>query len=130
MEATPSCGPSPRSDQRLGSVWLHRSLGICSYLVTTRSLSPSARALVTFAIMWAPYGGAESDELMVSFGMPRPQFLGKLELALAPEDSDSRQVRELKAMLRHELVTAWGADLALEAGPPVVRLEQPHRGRG
>jgi hypothetical protein len=90
-------------------VWLRRSLGICTYLERTASLRPADRALVSFAIMWAPYGGSSAEDLMVTFGVRRAQFVGRVAQVLDPVAAEDEQVRRLKNALREELVAAWTA---------------------
>nr|WP_080512477.1 hypothetical protein [Rhodococcus opacus] len=34
--------------------------------------------LIGFASMWAPYGGASEDEILVQFGLSRLQFIDRL----------------------------------------------------
>jgi hypothetical protein len=65
----------------------------------TRDASPRMRKhrdketaiLIGFASMWAPYGGASDDEILVHFGLSRPQFIDRLwqkipESNCAPEE--------------------------------------------
>jgi hypothetical protein len=47
--------------------------------------------LIGFASMWAPYGGASDDEILVHFGLSRLQFIDRLwqkipESNCAPEE--------------------------------------------
>lgn len=44
--------------RQLDGIWVRYALGICRYLKTVHSLTTSNRALVTFAIMWAPFDGS------------------------------------------------------------------------
>lgn len=37
-----------------------------------------AAILIGFASMWAPYGGASEDEILVQFGLSRLQFIDRL----------------------------------------------------
>jgi hypothetical protein len=37
-----------------------------------------AEILIGFASMWAPYGGASEDEILVQFGLTRLQFIDRL----------------------------------------------------
>ncbi|MFC9767135.1 hypothetical protein [Rhodococcus jostii] len=71
------------------------------------SVSPSDRALVAFAIEWAPYGGADAEDLFVKFGVQRNRFLHLLQAAMTPRPSDLGHLRNLKATLCSDLLGAW-----------------------
>jgi hypothetical protein len=99
----------PRSLRNLDGIWLRRSLGICDYLEKVRSLTNRDRAVVSFAIMWAPYGGSERDELFVTFGLHPAEYAALLTSVLTPTESDREEARELKSLLREDLELAWSS---------------------
>ena len=49
--------------------WLRQSLRACDLLASVHSISPSDRALVAFAVEWAPYGGVDAEDLFIKFGV-------------------------------------------------------------
>jgi hypothetical protein len=51
--------------------WSRQALRACDLLAGVQSISSSDRALVAFAIEWAPYGGADAEELFIKFGVQR-----------------------------------------------------------
>lgn len=53
-------------------------------------------ALIEFASMWAPYGGAGEDEILVQFGMSRLQFIDRLWQKI-PESNCALEERQLLA---------------------------------
>ncbi|WP_083400337.1 hypothetical protein [Rhodococcus jostii] len=71
------------------------------------SISPSDRALVAFAIEWAPYGGADTEDLFIKFGAQRNRFLHLLQAAMIPRPSDLGHLRNLKTTLCNDLLRAW-----------------------
>ncbi len=87
--------------------WLRQSLRACDLLASVQSISPSDRALVAFGIEWAPYGGADSEELFIKFGVQRNRFLVLLQAAMAPRPSDLERLRILKTTLCNDLLRAW-----------------------
>jgi hypothetical protein len=87
--------------------WVRHSLRICDFLSSVQSLSPSDRALVAFAIEWAPYGGADPEELFIKFGVHRARFLVLLQAAMTLRTSDLGRLRALKTALRNDLLHAW-----------------------
>jgi hypothetical protein len=44
--------------------------------------------MIRFARMWAPFGGAPDDEIMVRFGMTKPRFLDVLMQVLTASGGD------------------------------------------
>ncbi|OUS96772.1 hypothetical protein CA951_03830 [Rhodococcus sp. NCIMB 12038] len=51
--------------------------------------------LITFASMWAPYGGVSEEEILVHLGSSKPQFVERLWQAV-PESNDSQdEIRSL-----------------------------------
>ncbi len=60
-----------------------------------------------FAIQWAPFGGADSGELLVRFGVTKRRFLQVLNAALTPRRTDNSDVRGLKRHLLATLDHAW-----------------------
>nr|WP_271213367.1 hypothetical protein [Rhodococcus wratislaviensis] len=70
------------------------------------SISPADRALVAFAIEWAPYGG-DAEDLFIQFGVQRNRFLHLLQAAMTPRPSDLGHLRNLKTALCNDLLRAW-----------------------
>ncbi|MEU2001745.1 hypothetical protein ACH47B_08880 [Rhodococcus sp. NPDC019627] len=87
--------------------WSRQALRACDLLASVQSISSSDRALVAFAIEWAPYGGADAEELFIKFGVQRNRFLVLLQAAMTPRPSDLARLRILKASLCDDLVRAW-----------------------
>jgi hypothetical protein len=87
--------------------WVRRALHVCDFLSSVQSLSPSERGLIAFAIEWAPYGGADPEELFIKFGVHRARFLLLLQAAMTPRPSDLERLHALKTALRHDLLHAW-----------------------
>ncbi|MFD9668339.1 hypothetical protein ACFWAY_43260 [Rhodococcus sp. NPDC059968] len=86
---------------------MRQSLRACDLLASVQSISPSDRALVAFAIEWAPYGGADAEELFIKFGVQRNRFLHLLQAAMTPRPSDLGHLRNLKTTLFNDLLRAW-----------------------
>lgn len=53
-----------------------------------------AEEFIEFSHRWAPYGGAPDEEILVHFGITRPQFIEKLRRFTSPEDNDETAPRE------------------------------------
>lgn len=92
---------------RLDAVWVRGALEVSHHLESVHALSAHGRALVAFAIMWAPYGGSPSTDLLVTFGMDRTKYLSALTDALNPNLVEPQEVQELKSRLRDEVVNGW-----------------------
>ncbi|WP_152447800.1 hypothetical protein [Rhodococcus triatomae] len=89
------------------AIWSRRSIGMCELLERAHALGPFDRSLVSFGIMWAPTGGSDAEEIMITFGVSRTDYLALLTGALTPRSDDPRQAKELKTILREELLRAW-----------------------
>ncbi|MFD9669404.1 hypothetical protein ACFWAY_48970 [Rhodococcus sp. NPDC059968] len=87
--------------------WVRRSLRFCDLLASVQSISPTGRVLVGFAIEWAPYGGADAEELFIKFGIARERFLHLLKATMPPRPSDLNRLRAMKATLCDDLLRAW-----------------------
>ncbi|WP_342216504.1 Zn-ribbon domain-containing OB-fold protein [Nocardia abscessus] len=87
--------------------WVRTSLRQCDLLAGAKSLDSADRSLVGFAIRWAPFGGADAGELLVTFGVTRRRFLQMMGEALRPRRTDSVKVRGLKHRLTDSLMWAW-----------------------
>ncbi len=74
--------------------------------------------MVEFAVRWAPFGGAGSGDLLVTFGVDRRRFLELLTEGLKPRRTDNSEQRWLKRSLADALIPAWGGDreIAMRAG--------------
>ncbi|MEV4126826.1 OB-fold domain-containing protein [Nocardia sp. NPDC049707] len=107
----------PRYDQW----WVRTSLRECEFMEDTKALDAAAKALISFAIRWAPFGGATAGELLVTFGVTRRRFLHMMEEALDPRRTDSVQVRGVKRHLKDALTQAWQAT---PTAPPARMLDE------
>ena len=87
--------------------WLRQSLRACDLLTSVHSISPTDRALVAFAIEWAPYGGADAEDLFIQFGVQRNRFLHLLQAAMTPRPSDLGHLRNVKTTLCNDLLRIW-----------------------
>jgi hypothetical protein len=106
--STPTTDPAPvRRKNRFDAIWVQKSLGVCRFLESVHALPPANRALVTFAVMWAPFGGSPREDLLVTFGVSRSRFLSLLAGALKPDDREKRHVQDLKSALRDDLALSW-----------------------
>jgi len=103
--------------------WLRNALRACDLLASVHSISPSDRALVAFAIEWAPYRGADAEELFIKFGVQRNRFLVLLQAAIAPRPSDVERLRILKTTLCNDLLRAWSdVPPCVDAEPTIHRF--------
>ncbi|WP_433600778.1 Zn-ribbon domain-containing OB-fold protein [Nocardia sp. CA-135953] len=97
----------PPVEHRYDAWWVRTSLRECELMESAKALDATAKALISFAIRWAPFGGATAGELLVTFGVTRRRFLHMVEEALDPRRTDSVKVRGLKHHLRDALAQAW-----------------------
>ncbi|MFF0457816.1 hypothetical protein [Nocardia africana] len=97
---------------RLSHEWVRTSLQQCRLLEKGECVDHDALAVIVFAIQWAPFGGADSGELLVSFGVDRRRFLQMLNAALAPRRADTWVTRGLKQHLLAALDYAWNPSRA------------------
>lgn len=118
--------PEPRcradaSGRALDAVWFHRSIGVCNFLAKTHVLSDCERALVTFGIMWAPHGGSDAEDLFVTFGLTRSEYLSLIFATLAPAVNETKQTQNFKRVLHNDLSRAWATyeDPASQVGEGV-----------
>lgn len=107
--------PTPSIDQPdlrifCGSSWVRDSLQQCRALEMGRALDAKVLPLVGFAIRWAPFGGAEPEELFRKFGVTRQRFLELVAEALKPRGSDDPHTRQLKRHLQVTLARAWRSE--------------------
>lgn len=96
--------------------WVRSSLSQLAYLGALRSVDAEMGRVVDFAIRWAPFGGASSDELLVAFGVERSRFLEMVRTGLEPRRTDNDEARSLKGGLLDALAVAWAIDDALHVG--------------
>jgi hypothetical protein len=97
----------PDVEHHCDAAWVRTSLRRCELLEGAKSLDAAAKSLISFAIRWAPFGGATAGELLVTFGVTRRQFLQMVEEALRPRRTDSVEVRGLKRHLQDSLTQTW-----------------------
>ncbi|MFD1812542.1 hypothetical protein [Rhodococcus gannanensis] len=106
--STSATAPTPvRGKNRFDAIWVRKSLGVLRFLESVHALPPPNRALVTFAVMWAPFGGSPREDLLVTFGVSRSRFLALLSAALTPDGREERRVQDLKSALRDDLALEW-----------------------
>ncbi|MGW4124901.1 hypothetical protein [Nocardia sp. NPDC004711] len=74
-----------------------------------KSVDAHARSVIEFAIRWAPFGGAPSDELMITFGVDRWRFLQMIREALRPHASDRPYAQTIKHNLLEVVSWSWHA---------------------
>ncbi|WP_431970348.1 hypothetical protein [Nocardia sp. bgisy134] len=99
--------------------WVRTALHQCHTLETGKSFDPHSKSVVVFAIRWAPFGGATTEEVFLNFGVSRQRFLHMVSDALSPRRSDNQRNRQLKKYLLQSLNLAWGANPIL---PPPSRI--------
>ncbi|WP_157112098.1 hypothetical protein [Nocardia beijingensis] len=63
------------TDDCHGVLWVRTLLEQYRLLETSRSIDGESRSVIVFAIHWAPFGGATTEELFVNFGVARPRFV-------------------------------------------------------
>ncbi|MGY1900110.1 hypothetical protein ACW9HR_34820 [Nocardia gipuzkoensis] len=80
------------------------------FLRSALSVDPDAARVIEFAIRWAPFGGADCEDLLVAFGVDRRRFVEKLDEALRPGRADRQQAAWLKRTLLDALMSAWRAE--------------------
>ncbi|MBC2638007.1 MULTISPECIES: hypothetical protein [unclassified Rhodococcus (in: high G+C Gram-positive bacteria)] len=95
-------------EEAFGTEWLRLALRRCDLLAQTHSVSADARWMISFAIQWAPFGGAGAAELMERFGVTRRRFLELVFDGLEPKPTDVQKLRAMKSCLRTSLAEAWG----------------------
>ncbi|MGW5113406.1 hypothetical protein [Nocardia sp. NPDC004123] len=74
-----------------------------------KSVDADARSMIMFAIRWAPFGGAPSDELMITFGVSRWRFLQIIRHTLRPRISDRGDEQTIKRNLLEVVNWSWQA---------------------
>jgi hypothetical protein len=72
-----------------------------------RSVEAELAPVIDFAIRWAPFGGADSGDLLVAFGVGRRRFVEMVHAGLRPRRADVQEVRWLKRGLQSALASAW-----------------------
>jgi hypothetical protein len=61
-----------------------------------------AERLIDFASMWAPYGGATEEEILVQFGMTRRRFIERLWQVIPESNCVQDEVRSLASAYPHD----------------------------
>ncbi|RYF48926.1 MAG: hypothetical protein EOO27_34580 [Comamonadaceae bacterium] len=56
---------------------------------------PDAERLIEFANMWAPYGGATAEEILVHFGMTIHRFIERLWQVIPESNCIDEEIRTL-----------------------------------
>lgn len=95
-------------EEAFGTEWLRLALRRCDLLAQMHSVSSDARWMISFAIQWAPFGGASAAELLERFGVSRRRFMELVLEGLAPKSTDVQKIRAMKSHLRTSLAQAWG----------------------
>ena len=54
-----------------------------------------AERLIEFACMWAPYGGATEEEVLVQFGMTTRRFIERLWQVIPESNCAQEEIRRL-----------------------------------
>ncbi|WP_157121444.1 hypothetical protein [Nocardia miyunensis] len=111
----PAAGPS--QEKPYDPTWVRSCLHQCDLLATARSIDADGKTLIRFAIQWAPFGGAGAEELLVTFGITRRQFVQSLRDKLLPRIDDSRTVRTIKRNLTEALSPGWRMQPSTSAVP-------------
>lgn len=101
------------TDGVFGVAWVRTAFAQCDFLEATKSVNVDENSLIKFAVQWAPFGGADSGELLVAFGVTREKYMRLLREALKLQRTDNPAIRTLKRRLLEALVHAWreGAEL-------------------
>lgn len=89
--------------------WVRLLLNQCRFLESVKSVDCYDSTVIKFAIRWAPFGGADACDLMVTFGVNRWRFIQMLRESLRPRGGDRRDVRTLKRNLLDTLAWSWQA---------------------
>ncbi|MGW5515650.1 hypothetical protein [Nocardia spumae] len=89
------------------SSWVRSALSQLDFLRSLRSVDTEVGPVIEFAIRWAPFGGADSGDLLVSFGVGRRRFVEMVREGLRLRPGDDQEVRWLKRALRDALASAW-----------------------
>ncbi|MEV5838286.1 OB-fold domain-containing protein [Nocardia sp. NPDC052112] len=97
----------PEIEPHYDARWVRTSLRECELMEGAKALDAAAKAVIGFAIRWAPFGGATAGELLVTFGVTRQRFVHMVEEALNPRRTDSAKVRGVKHHLQDTLAQAW-----------------------
>ncbi|MRH93490.1 hypothetical protein GFY24_39840 [Nocardia sp. SYP-A9097] len=98
------------------SSWVRSSMSQLGFLQSARSIDAELGPLIDFAIRWAPFGGADCGDLLISFGVGRRSFVEMVHAGLRPRRTDNQQVRWLKRRLLDALASAWHVDTAASPG--------------
>lgn len=94
----------PRSPE-----WVRSSLNQCDFLESVNSVDADSRSVIMFAVRWAPFGGAPTEELMVAFGTNRWRFLQIFRHALRSRATDRGEARTAKRNLLEVVSWSWHA---------------------
>ncbi|MFI7194020.1 hypothetical protein ACIBQ0_30195 [Nocardia nova] len=83
---------------------MRSSLSQLDFLMSARSVDTKLVPLIDFSIRWAPFGGADSGDLLISFGVSRRRFVEMMRAGLQPRRTDNQETRWLKRRLLDALV--------------------------
>ncbi len=113
----PPRAPRPESNPPASAIysaqWVRASVSQLKFLVSRRSVDADMRPVIEFAIHRAPFGGAGSGDLFVTFGVERRRFVEMFQEGLRSRREDSQDARWLKQRLLEELLPAWRVDGAV-----------------
>ncbi|PPJ24954.1 hypothetical protein C5E45_24565 [Nocardia nova] len=98
------------------SGWVRSSLSQLDFLMSARSVDMKLVPLIEFSIRWAPFGGADSGDLLISFGVSRRRFVEMMRASLQPRPIDNQERRWLKRRLLDALAAAWDVDNPASSG--------------
>ncbi len=83
--------------------WRHKRRAAWIEANRTRKLPDTeAELLIDFASMWAPFGGATEEEILVHFGMTTHRFIERLWQVIAESNCTQNEIRSMaSAYPRH-----------------------------
>ncbi|MFF0496482.1 hypothetical protein ACFYU5_08775 [Nocardia aobensis] len=96
-----------RTEADTDSLWVRSALSQVDFLAERLAIDADTRAMIEFAIRWAPFGGSSSGDLLVTFGVDRPRFMTLLQHGLRLRRVDDPEELRLKRRLSEALTAAW-----------------------
>lgn len=105
-----------RANRDYDSFWVRSALSQWEFLAAGRAIGADTKATIEFAIRWAPFGGASSEDLLVTFGVDRRRFLELVTEGLQSGRTDNSEERWLERRLADALLSAWRIDGGVASG--------------
>ncbi|SEE83439.1 hypothetical protein SAMN04490220_8605 [Rhodococcus jostii] len=62
---------------------------------------PEAERLIEFAVVWAPFGGAAEEDILVNFGMTTRRFIERLWQVIPESNCVQDEIRRLASAYPH-----------------------------